>query len=54
MDEGDFYVVKKRINHRVSAEEECSIMLIESNNKSIPEGKISHYQNNRRSKVLAL
>ncbi|MBU0942485.1 MAG: cupin domain-containing protein [Bacteroidetes bacterium] len=30
MNEGDFYVVKKRINHRVSAEEECSIMLIES------------------------
>lgn len=30
MNEGDFYVVKKGINHRVSAEEECSIMLIES------------------------
>jgi hypothetical protein len=29
-----FYVVKKRINHRVSAEEECSIMLIESNNRT--------------------
>jgi quercetin dioxygenase-like cupin family protein len=30
MHEGDFFVVKKGINHRVSAEAECSIMLIES------------------------
>ena len=30
MKQGDIYVVKKGINHRVSAEEECSIMLIES------------------------
>jgi quercetin dioxygenase-like cupin family protein len=30
MQKGDFYVVKKTINHRVSSQEECSIMLIES------------------------
>ena len=30
MNEGDFYVVKKGINHRVSSIKECSIMLIES------------------------
>lgn len=30
MKQGDLFVVKKGINHRVSAVEECSIMLIES------------------------
>lgn len=30
MQKGDFHVVKKGINHRVSSTEECSIMLIES------------------------
>ncbi len=30
MQKGDFYVVKRGINHRVSSTEECSIMLIES------------------------
>jgi quercetin dioxygenase-like cupin family protein len=30
MKEGDLHVVKKGVNHRVSAQEECSIMLIES------------------------
>lgn len=30
LQKGDFYVVKKGINHRVSSEEECLIMLIES------------------------
>ena len=30
MQKGDFYVVKKTINHRVSSKEECLIMLIES------------------------
>lgn len=30
MEKGDFYVVKKGINHRVSSKEECLIMLIES------------------------
>jgi quercetin dioxygenase-like cupin family protein len=30
MNQGDLFVVKKGINHRVSAVEECSIMLIES------------------------
>lgn len=30
MQKGDFYVVKKGINHRVSSREECLIMLIES------------------------
>jgi quercetin dioxygenase-like cupin family protein len=30
MQEGDFFVVKKGINHRVSSEDECLIMLIES------------------------
>jgi quercetin dioxygenase-like cupin family protein len=30
MKEGDFYVVKKGINHRVSSKNECSILLIES------------------------
>ncbi len=30
MQKGDFYVVKKGINHRVSSKEECLIMLIES------------------------
>jgi quercetin dioxygenase-like cupin family protein len=53
MHEGDFYVVKKGINHQVSAEEECSIMLIESRQQSIPEGKISHYQNNQKIKSIS-
>tara|TARA_R110000868_G_scaffold131361_2_gene341390 strand:- start:37780 stop:38139 length:360 start_codon:yes stop_codon:yes gene_type:complete len=30
MQKGDFYVVKKGINHRVSSKAECLIMLIES------------------------
>jgi len=30
LEKGDLYVVKKGVNHRVSAEEECLIMLIES------------------------
>ncbi|WP_420575629.1 cupin domain-containing protein [Ekhidna sp.] len=30
MTKGDFYVVKQGINHRVSAEKECHIMLIEN------------------------
>ncbi|MEO9870995.1 cupin domain-containing protein [Ekhidna sp.] len=30
MKKGDFYVVKKAVNHRVSANEECQIMLIEN------------------------
>ena len=30
MQKGDFHVVKKGINHRVSSKEECLIMLIES------------------------
>ncbi|WP_158799277.1 cupin domain-containing protein [Pedobacter sp. L105] len=30
MEEGDLHVVKKGVNHRISAEEECLIMLIES------------------------
>ncbi|WP_425390812.1 cupin domain-containing protein [Ekhidna sp.] len=30
MNKGDFYVVKKGINHRVSSEKECHIMLIEN------------------------
>lgn len=30
MKKGDFYVVKKAINHRVSSAEECQIMLIEN------------------------
>lgn len=30
MQKGDFYVVKKGVNHRVSSKEDCSIMLIES------------------------
>lgn len=30
MKKGDFYVVKKGINHRVSAADECQIMLIEN------------------------
>lgn len=30
MTQGDFYVVKQGINHRVSAEKECQIMLIEN------------------------
>jgi quercetin dioxygenase-like cupin family protein len=30
MQKGDLYVVKKGINHRVSSEEDCLIMLIES------------------------
>ena len=30
MKEGDMYIVKKGVNHRVSAEEECKIMLIEN------------------------
>jgi len=30
MKKGDFYVVGKGINHRVSAREECHIMLIEN------------------------
>jgi len=30
MNKGDFYVVKKGVNHRVSSIEECQIMLIEN------------------------
>lgn len=30
MQKGDFYVVKKGINHKISSTEECLIMLIES------------------------
>jgi quercetin dioxygenase-like cupin family protein len=30
MNEGDFYIVKKGINHRVSSNNECKIMLIEN------------------------
>ena len=30
MNEGDVYIVKKGINHRVSSVEECKIMLIEN------------------------
>lgn len=30
MKEGDLFVVKKGVNHRVSSEEECSILLIET------------------------
>ena len=30
MSEGDFYVVKRGVNHRVSSTEECQIMLIEN------------------------
>jgi quercetin dioxygenase-like cupin family protein len=30
MKEGDFYVVKKGVNHRVSSTDECQIMLIEN------------------------
>ena len=30
MNKGDLFVVKKGVNHRVSAENECLIMLIES------------------------
>jgi quercetin dioxygenase-like cupin family protein len=30
MKQGDFYVVKKGIDHRVSSKEECQVMLIEN------------------------
>ncbi|WP_462248271.1 cupin domain-containing protein [Ekhidna sp.] len=30
MKKGDFYVVKKSVNHRVSSKSECQIMLIEN------------------------
>lgn len=30
MQKGDFYIVKKGVNHRVSSTEECQIMLIEN------------------------
>ena len=30
MNEGDIFIVKKGINHRVSSNEECKIMLIEN------------------------
>ncbi len=30
MKKGDFYVVKKAVNHRVSSAKECQIMLIEN------------------------
>ena len=30
MNQGDIYIVKKGINHRVSSKEECQIMLIEN------------------------
>ena len=30
MEKGDFFVVKKGVNHRVSSTDECLIMLIES------------------------
>ena len=30
MNQGDLFIVKKGINHRVSSDEECKIMLIEN------------------------
>ena len=30
MNKGDFFVVKKGVNHRVSSKEDCLIMLIEN------------------------
>ncbi len=30
MNKGDLFIVKKGLNHRVSSEEECKIMLIEN------------------------
>lgn len=30
MSEGDIFIVKKGVNHRVSSDEECKIMLIEN------------------------
>ena len=30
MNEGDIFIVKKGINHRVSSKEECKVMLIEN------------------------
>jgi quercetin dioxygenase-like cupin family protein len=30
MNEGDIFIVQKGINHRVSSDEECKIMLIEN------------------------
>ena len=39
MNKGDMYIVKKGVNHRVSAEEECWIMLIE-NKTTAHTGKV--------------
>ncbi len=30
MNEGDIFIIKRGVNHKVSAEEECKIMLIEN------------------------
>ncbi len=43
MNEGDLYVVKKGINHRVSSTKECSIMLIET--------KTTEHTGNVKSKI---
>jgi quercetin dioxygenase-like cupin family protein len=43
MNQGDFFIVKKGINHRVSSKEECKIMLIEN--------KTTAHTGNIKSKV---
>ena len=40
---GDLYIVKKGVNHRVSSQEECLIMLIES--------KTTEHTGNVKSKI---
>ena len=39
MNKGDIFIVKKGVNHRVSSEEECQIMLIE-NKTTAHTGKV--------------
>ena len=40
MNKGDLYIVKKGVNHRVSSQNECHLMLIE-NKTSLHTGKVS-------------
>lgn len=41
MYEGDLFIVKKGINHRISSKKECHVMLVE-NKTTLHTGKIVH------------
>ena len=46
MNEGDIFIVEKGVNHRVSSDEECKIMLIEN--------KTNEHTENVKSKITKI